>query len=113
MFTALTLGTDEIGKRDVDVPAPTRTQAPPSRIRIQLVEPTVECGRWPVKATVGDTVPVSADVFRDGHEQMRAVVRYRAPGARRFTETPMTAVDAHHQGVRWAGEFPVDRPGSW
>jgi starch synthase (maltosyl-transferring) len=86
---------------------------PPARIHIQYPQPSVDAGRYPAKRTVGDLVEVSADVFRDGHEQMRAVVRYRAPGARRFTETPMTAVDAHHQGVRWAGEFPVDRPGSW
>ncbi len=113
MFTALTLGTKEIGKRDCSVPALSRTQAPPPRIRIQLVAPTVECGRWPVKRTVGDTVAVSADVFRDGHEALRAVVRYRRPGDRRFSEAPMAPVDAHHQGVRWSGEFPVDAPGPW
>jgi starch synthase (maltosyl-transferring) len=94
------------------VPAPPRTQAPPSRIRIQLVQPTIEEGRWPVKRTVGDTVAVTADVFRDGHEVLRAVVRHRGPGARRWSEEPLHAVDAHHNGVRWAGEFRIgDRPG--
>src|SRR3954469_10274930 len=106
-----TLGTEEIGKRAVDVPALPRTQAPPARIRIQLPRPTIEEGRWPVKRTVGDTVAVSADVFRDGHEVLRAVVRYRAPGARRWSEAPMHPVGAHHNGVRWQGAFPVDTPG--
>jgi starch synthase (maltosyl-transferring) len=113
MFTALTLGTHEIGKRDPSVPGLSRSQAPPPRICIQLVAPTVECGRWPVKRTVGDTVAVSADIFRDGHEVLRAVVRYRRPGDRRFSEAPMTPVDAHHQGVRWSGEFAVDAAGTW
>jgi starch synthase (maltosyl-transferring) len=94
------------------VPAQPRSQAPPSRIRIQLVRPTVEEGRWPVKRTVGDTVAVSADVFRDGHEVLRAVVRHRGPGERRWREDPLSPVDAHHNGVRWAGDFRIgDKPG--
>jgi starch synthase (maltosyl-transferring) len=107
-----TLGTEEIGKRAEDVPAPPRTQAPPPRIRIQLARPSIEEGRWPVKRTVGDRVAVSADIFRDGHEVLRAVVRHRGPGERRWSEEPLHAVDAHHNGVRWAGEFRIgDRPG--
>jgi starch synthase (maltosyl-transferring) len=90
------------------VPATPRTQAPPPRIRIQLVRPTIEEGRWPVKRTVGDIVAVSADVFRDGHEVLRAVVRYRQNGETDWSEAPLTPVDAHHNGVRWAGQFPVD-----
>jgi starch synthase (maltosyl-transferring) len=106
-----TLGTEQIGKRGRDVPGLPRTQAPPPRIRIQLPRPTIEEGRWPIKRTVGDTIAVSADVFRDGHEVLRAVVRYRGNGQRRWSEAPMHAVDAHHNGVRWAGEFTVDAVG--
>jgi starch synthase (maltosyl-transferring) len=94
----------------VDVPARAKAQ-PPSRIRIEHAAPTVDGGRWPVKRTVGDTVNVSADIFRDGHEVLRAVVRWRAPGEKNWQESPMTAVDAHHDGVRWEGTFTVDRPG--
>jgi len=93
------------------VPAQPRRQAPPPRIRIQLPRPTIEEGRWPIKRTVGDTVAVSADIFRDGHEVLRAVVRWRARGARTWKEAPLHAVDAHHNGVRWEGEFPVEKPG--
>jgi starch synthase (maltosyl-transferring) len=94
----------------VDVPEPAKAQ-PPSRIRIEHPAPTVDCGRWPVKRTVGDAVDVGADIFRDGHEVLRAVVRWRSPGARRWRESPLTAVDAHHDGVRWEGRFAVDEPG--
>ena len=90
------------------MPATPRTQAPPPRIRIQLARPTIEEGRWPVKRTVGDVIAVSADVFRDGHEVLRAVVRYRQNGETGWSEAPLTPIDAHHNGVRWAGEFPVD-----
>ena len=70
-------------------------------------------GRYAVKRTVGDTVAVSADIFRDGHEKLRAVVKYKAPGGRRWLEAELHAVDAHISGVRWAGEFAVETPGRW
>jgi starch synthase (maltosyl-transferring) len=94
----------------VDVPASAKAK-PPSRIRIEHPAPTVDGGRWPVKRTVADTVNVSADIFRDGHEVLRAVVRWRGPGERRWQEGPLTAVDAHHDGVRWEGAFTVEAPG--
>jgi starch synthase (maltosyl-transferring) len=94
----------------MDVPARAKAQ-PPSRIRIEHAAPTVDGGRWPVKRTVGDAVNVSADIFRDGHEVLRAVVRWRAPGEKRWQESTLVAVDAHHDGVRWEGAFTVETPG--
>jgi starch synthase (maltosyl-transferring) len=94
------------------MPAP-RSSEPPPRIRINLPWPTLDGGRYAPKRCVGDTVTVSADVFRDGHEVLRAVVRYRGPGARRWVEAPMHAIDAHVNGVRWEGGFEVQTPGRW
>ncbi len=70
-------------------------------------------GRYAPKRCVGDSVAVAADVFSDGHEKLRAVVRYKAPGARGWLEAEMLPVDAHYNGVRWEGAFPVERPGRW
>jgi starch synthase (maltosyl-transferring) len=56
------------------------------RIQVQDLRPQVDCGRYPVKACLGDTVSVSATIFRDGHEKLRAVVRYRPVGRRRWRE---------------------------
>ncbi len=94
------------------MPAPKGAE-PPARIRINYPAPTVDGGRYPPKRCVGDTVTVTADVFRDGHEILRAVVRYKAPGARRWLETPMHPVDAHINGVLWEGEFTVETAGRW
>jgi starch synthase (maltosyl-transferring) len=94
------------------VPVPNSKGAPP-RIVIQLPAPAVDGGRYPVKRVVGDTVHVSADIFRDGHEILRAVARYRAPGSRRWVESPLRPVDAHFNGVRWEGEFSVETAGRW
>jgi starch synthase (maltosyl-transferring) len=92
------------------VPAP--KQRPP-RIVIEHPHPAVDGGRFPAKAVVGDRVDVSADLFRDGHDVLRAVVKYRAPGARKWHEQPLHHTDAHVRGDRWAGSFPVDRMGDW
>jgi starch synthase (maltosyl-transferring) len=61
------------------------------RIQIQDVRPQVDCGRYPVKACLGDAVPVSATIFRDGHEKLEAVVRYRPAGERRWREERLEA----------------------
>ncbi len=82
------------------MPATTpRTQ--PSRIQIHDVLPAVEGGRWPVKRSQGDDVVVQCDIVRDGHEQLRAVVRHRPPGEEAFREEPMTQLTPD----RWQGTF--------
>jgi starch synthase (maltosyl-transferring) len=84
-----------------------------SRIEIQLPAPMVDGGRFPAKRCVGDAVTVAADIFRDGHDLLRAVIRYRGPGDGGWQESEMDRIDAQIGGVRWAGEFPVDRTGRW
>jgi starch synthase (maltosyl-transferring) len=81
----------------------------PARIQIQEVSPQVDCGRYPVKRTVGDRVEVTARIFRDGHETLGAAVRHKGPAATRWSETPLEALG----NDVWAGSFEVDRPGSW
>jgi len=94
------------------MPSPKRTP-PPARIQIQYPQPVVDAGRYPAKRTVGDLVEVSCDVFRDGHERLRAVALYRRAGAERWAEAELQPLDAHHNGVRWGGSFEVDEQGSW
>ncbi|MGZ4168875.1 MAG: alpha-1,4-glucan--maltose-1-phosphate maltosyltransferase [Solirubrobacteraceae bacterium] len=86
---------------------------PPRRIVIQSPTPAVDGGRYPAKRCVGDRVDVEADIFRDGHELIRAVVRYRAPDEEQWREVGMRRIDAHLGGVRWAAQFTVDRQGGW
>jgi len=90
-----------------------RPGPPPSRIRIERPYPSVDGGRYPAKRCVGDTVEVSADILRDGHDVLKAVVRYRGPGERDWREQPLTHIDAHVRGDRWAGSFAVEEMGDW
>jgi len=84
----------------------------PSRILVQRPTPLVDCGRHPAKACVGDTVTVRAEIFADGHEELRSVVRYRGPKGR-WKEAAMRRIDAHVDGDTWEGAFGVDCCGDW
>ncbi len=93
--------------------APDPALEPPRRIVIQYPAPAVDGGRYPAKRCVGDRIDVAADVFRDGHELIRATVRYRGPGDTAWSEVGLRRIDAHLGGVQWAAQFAVDRPGRW
>jgi starch synthase (maltosyl-transferring) len=81
----------------------------PARIQIQEVTPHVDCGRYPVKRTVGERVDVTARIFRDGHETLGAAIRHRSPSSSGWTETPLEPLG----NDVWSGSFEVDQPGPW
>jgi starch synthase (maltosyl-transferring) len=95
------------------MPVPKTVKPPPPRIQIGQPAPMIDCGRYPSKRTVGDAVAVSADIFADGHDVLRAVVRSCPPGSKRWEENAMVRIDAHVDGDRWAGQFDVDRLGRY
>jgi len=49
------------------------------RIPIVGVQPSLEEGRWPAKAVVGEAVPVTATIFREGHDAEGATVVVTSP----------------------------------
>ncbi|MCK6617925.1 MAG: alpha-1,4-glucan--maltose-1-phosphate maltosyltransferase [Cyclobacteriaceae bacterium] len=74
-----------------------------SRVIIENIQPQVDKGRYPVKRTVGETVQVTADIFSDGHDHVRAEVLYR-----KKTEKNWSLAEMHHLGNdSWAGSFLV------
>ena len=75
----------------------------PSPILIEHVEPSVDCGRYPIKREVGDKLTVSADIFREGHDKLTAVVRYRTWNEDTWHEAEMRFVD----NDRWEGTFEL------
>jgi starch synthase (maltosyl-transferring) len=64
----------------------------------------LEGGRFEVKRVVGDTLEVSADVFKDGHDLLAAAVLFRAESEPEWQEVPMRRVS----DVRFVGHFLVD-----
>ena len=81
---------------------------PDSRILIEDVWPEIDAGRYPIKRVVGDEVTVWADIFRDGHDKIRAVLKYGFEGEA-WRETPFAFFD----NDRWAARFRPDRVGRW
>jgi starch synthase (maltosyl-transferring) len=86
---------------------------PPPRITIEDLSPDVDHGRFRAKRCVGDTVAVSATIFRDGHDMIRAVVRYAPPDSNRWTEVEMRPAPPEHGPDRWTAPFSLDQLGRW
>jgi starch synthase (maltosyl-transferring) len=66
---------------------------------IDNVQPLIDCGRSPIKRIVREDLVVEADIFKDGHDVVAAVLKWRVVGKRAWRETPMFFVD----NDRWRG----------
>ena len=82
-----------------------------ARVRISDVTPQLECGRYAVKRVVGDALEVHATVVADGHAQVRAELRYRLVGTRRWNHVPM--IEASEEPDRFSAAFRVETAGRW
>jgi starch synthase (maltosyl-transferring) len=56
---------------------------------IENVAPCLDGGRYPIKRVVGQELKVSADIFKDGHDKVAAVLKWRKCGIDEWLETPM------------------------
>lgn len=79
------------------------------RVVIEAVEPQVDGGRFPIKRVVGEKVTVSADIYKEGHFKLAAVLKARQAGDNEWQESAMTQGD----NDRWFGEFTVTAIGRW
>jgi starch synthase (maltosyl-transferring) len=68
-------------------------------IIIEHVQPQIDAGRYAVKREVGDRLEVIADIFKEGHDIIGAVLRYKTVGESAWYEVPMLFVD----NDRWKG----------
>jgi starch synthase (maltosyl-transferring) len=74
-----------------------------SRVMIENVQPQVDGGRYPARRTVGERVDVTADIFGDGHDHLRAEVCYKKKGAAGWHRVEMKHVGNDH----WKASFYV------
>ncbi len=77
------------------------------RVVIENVQPQVDCGRFPIKRTVGDRVAVTADIFADGHDVLHAILLHKPATQSDWQEVPM---EPQPNDV-WQGEFSVPTQG--
>ena len=82
-----------------------KTSRPNPRIIIEKVTPEIDGGKFPVKRIVGENIVVRANVFADGHDEVKADLLYRRLDQNEWYEIPMKA-----QGNdAWAASFTVDQ----
>jgi len=74
------------------------SRAFPSAV-IENLQPLVDGGRYPTKRIVGEDLVVEADIFKDGHDVVAAVLKWRVLAEKRWRETPMAYID----NDRWRG----------
>jgi starch synthase (maltosyl-transferring) len=72
-------------------------------IVIQNVAPSLDGGRYPVKREVGDTFTVTAEIFREGHDLLTAVILYRRKDEKEWRQAPMEQVN--HGLALWQGSI--------
>lgn len=81
------------------------------RIPVMDVTPLVDLGRLPAKATVGEPFPVTASVFREGHDKLGAEVVLTDPQGRRRPPVRMRK----HADIpdRYTAWVTPDEVGAW
>ena len=77
------------------------------RVIIENIQPQVDGGLYPVKRTVGELVVVSAHIFTDGHDHIRAEVLYKSPTHKEWQLLPLQ----HAVNDEWHASFPVSQQG--
>ena len=68
-------------------------------IVIEHVHPAVDDGRYAAKRVVGETLAVSADIFKEGHDLLAARIRYRARGDAEWRRSNAESFECHHAEV--------------
>ena len=78
-----------------------------SRVMIENVQPQVDGGLYPAKRTIGERVDVTADIFGDGHDHIRAHVWYKRDGDAEWSIVELI----HVMNDSWKGSFHVQQRG--
>ncbi len=78
-----------------------------ARVIIENVQPQVDGGLYPAKFTVGEVVRVTADIFGDGHDHIRAQVLYK----KETSESWSTLELKPQWNDSWAASFTVTEKG--
>jgi starch synthase (maltosyl-transferring) len=96
------------------------------RIAIEGVEPAIDAGRYAVKTVAGDMVQVGVDIWKDGHDLLKAAVLFRKLTPDEWTVADGLAAPDLSQGWkevplatypdwndRWQGSFLVEGIGPY
>jgi starch synthase (maltosyl-transferring) len=80
-------------------------------IIIQNIYPAIEDGKYPVKRRIGDTVKVTCEAFRHGHDDIKMTLQTRIKGQKKWRKTSM---DCTNGGLdTYEASFTVDLQGTY
>ena len=79
------------------------------RVIIENVQPVVDGGLYLAKRTVGERVDVTASIFADGHDHIRASVLFKKQGASSWSQVEMRPTF----NDEWIASFRVDEIGKY
>jgi len=79
------------------------------RVLIEDVQPQVDGGVYPAKRTVGERVDVSANIYADGHDHLRAEVVYRFGESGAWMSVEMKS----EMNDKWSASFYVTEKGTY
>jgi starch synthase (maltosyl-transferring) len=77
------------------------------RVIIEQVQPLIDGGLYPAKRTVGERVEVTAHIFGDGHDHIRAELLYKKQESTVWKTVPMQ----HTVNDEWTASFKTDEKG--
>ncbi|GAB4080187.1 alpha-1,4-glucan--maltose-1-phosphate maltosyltransferase [Modestobacter muralis] len=85
------------------------------RLGISDVAPVVSCGSFSTRAVVGEHLPITATVFREGHDAVAASVVLTPPAEPGASATPVRTrmVEFGPEPDRWTATVVPDREGLW
>ena len=78
-----------------------------SRVIIEDIQPQIEGGLYPVKRTIGERVDVTATIFGDGHDHIRAKMLFKKSGSSQWKEVEMLPL----WNDEWKASFYVEEKG--
>src|SRR5205085_4616388 len=89
------------------------TGRPDLRLGITDAAPVVSCGSFSARAVVGEHLPITATVFREGHDAVAANVVWTPPGDT-TDAAPLLRMERYSQEPdRWIATVVPDREGRW
>lgn len=78
-------------------------------LTIERITPLLDGGRYPVKRVPNDDIVVEADIFKDGHDIIQAILKWRKQGSSTWHETPMRPL----VNDRWQGVMALSQVGHY
>ncbi len=70
---------------------------------IEHLSPQIEGGHYPIKRVLGEEVTIDADIFKEGHDVVLALLKWRPVGAMPWQEVSMRCIG----NDRWTGSFSI------